>query len=102
MTDEFDFDAYLRLPRLSGLRASPDGKRLMVTVGRPGPDGKKMHSSIWELDPTGDGRPRRLTRSAPGESAATFARDGSILFTSTRPDPDQKPDDADDDEDVSG
>jgi dipeptidyl aminopeptidase/acylaminoacyl peptidase len=101
MTDAFDFDAYLRLPRLSGLRASPDGRRLVVTVGRPAPDGKKMHSSLWELDPTGDARPRRLTRSAPGESAATFARDGSILFTSSRPDPDRKPDDGDDDE-VSG
>jgi dipeptidyl aminopeptidase/acylaminoacyl peptidase len=102
MTDAFDFDAYLQLPRLSGLRVSPDGSRLIVTVGRPAPDGKKMHSSIWELDATGDARPRRLTRSAPGESAATFARDGSILFTSTRPDPDRKPDDGDDEEEISG
>ena len=100
MTDAFDFDAYLRLPRLSGLRAPADGSRLIVSVGRPAPDGKKMHSSIWELDPTGDQRPRRLTRSAPGESAATFARDGSMLFTSTRPDQDRGPDD--DDEEVSG
>ena len=101
MTDAFDFDAYLRLPRLSGLRASPDGRRLIVVVGRPAPDGKKMHSSLWELDPTGDERPRRLTRSAPGESAATFAHDGSILFTSSRPDPDRTPDDGDDEE-ISG
>jgi hypothetical protein len=62
MTDAFDFDAYLRLPRLSGLRVSRDGSRLIVTVGRPAPDGKKMHSSLWELDATGDARPRRLTR----------------------------------------
>ena len=81
MTDAFDFDAYLRLPRLSGLRASPDGRRIIVSVGRPAPDGKKMHSSLWELDASGDRRPRRLTRSAPGESAAAFARDGSVLFT---------------------
>lgn len=103
MTDAFDFDAYLRLPRLSGLRVSPDGARLVVSVGRPAPDGKKMHGSLWALDPSGDDRPRRLTRSAPGESAATFARDGSILFTSSRPDPDRKPDgDDDDDDEVSG
>jgi dipeptidyl aminopeptidase/acylaminoacyl peptidase len=102
MSDAFDFDAYLRLPRLSGLRAAPDGRRLIVTVGRPAPDGKKMHSSLWELDPTGDERPRRLTRSAPGESAAAFARDGSILFTSSRPDPERGPDDGDDDEEVTG
>jgi dipeptidyl aminopeptidase/acylaminoacyl peptidase len=101
MTDAFDFDAYLRLSRLSALRASPDGRRLIVTVSRPAPDGKKMHSSLWELDPAGDQRPRRLTRSAPGESAAAFTRDASILFTSARPDPDRKPDDEDDDE-ISG
>ena len=100
MTDAFDFDAYLRLPRLSGLKISPDGTRLVVAVGRPAPDGKKMHSSIWLLDASGDRRPRRLTRSAPGESAATFARDGSILFTSSRPDPDRSPD-GDDDEETS-
>ncbi len=102
MTDAFDFDAYLRLPRLSGLRVSPDGHRLVVSVGRPAPDGKKMHSSLWELDASGDERPRRLTRSAPGESAATFARDGSILFTSTRSDPDRAPDDGEDDDEISG
>ena len=102
MSDDFDFDAYLRLPRLSGLGASPDGQRLVVSVGRPAPDGKKMHSSLWELDASGDERPRRLTRSAPGESAATFARDGSILFTSSRPDPDRGPDDGADDEEISG
>ena len=103
MTDAFDFDAYLRLPRLSGLRVSLDGRRLIVAVGRPAPDGKKMHTSIWELDPAGDRRPRRLTRSAPGESAAAFTRDGSILFTSARPDPDRGPDDdGDDDEEISG
>jgi len=100
MTDAFDFDAYLRLPRLGGLRVSPDGARLILSVGKPAPDGKKMHSSLWELDATGDARPRRLTRSAPGESSAAFARDGSLLFTSSRPDPDRKPDD--DDEEVSG
>ncbi|MGI8657875.1 MAG: alpha/beta fold hydrolase [Candidatus Limnocylindria bacterium] len=102
MTDTFDFDAYLRLPRLSGLRVSPDGERLVVSVARPAPDGKKMHASLWELDSLGDARPRRLTRSAPGESAATFARDGSILFTSTRPDPDRKPDDESDDDETAG
>ena len=102
MTGAFDFDAYLRLPRLGGLRVSPDGSRLIVTVSRPAPDRKKMRSAIWELDPAGDRPARRLTRSAPGESAATFTRDGSILFTSARPDPDREPDADDDDEEVAG
>ena len=34
MTDAFDFDAYLRLPRLSGLRASPDGRRFTLSLRR--------------------------------------------------------------------
>ncbi len=96
----FDFDRFLALPRLSGLRLSPDGSRLVVTVQHPAPDGKKMRSALWELDRAGERRPRRLTRSAPGESVGVFTREGSLLFTSTRPDPDRKPDDEDEDEDI--
>ena len=44
------------------------------------------------------GPPRRLTRSGPGESSAAFTRDGDLLFTSTRPDPDRSPDDKPDTE----
>jgi dipeptidyl aminopeptidase/acylaminoacyl peptidase len=98
MTKTFDFDAFLALPRLSGLRLSPDGKRLTVAVAQPAPDGKKMRSSLWELDPTGDRRPRRLTRSAPGETIGAFLPDGSLLFTSSRPDPDRTPDDEEEEE----
>ena len=98
MTDTFDFDAYLALPRLSGLRLSPDGSRLVVTVSRPAKDGNKMRSSIWEVDPSGDRRPTRLTRSAPGESVGAFLRDGSLLFTSSRPDADAAADDDENDE----
>ncbi len=52
-----------------------------------------MRSSIWEVDPSGDRRPTRLTRSAPGESVGAFLRDGSLLFTSSRPDTDAAADD---------
>jgi dipeptidyl aminopeptidase/acylaminoacyl peptidase len=93
-----DFDRFLGLPRLAGLRLSPDGTRLVATVQQPAPDGKKMRSAIWQLDPAGRRAPRRLTRSAPGESIGVFTRDGSLLFTSSRPDPDRKPDDKDDEE----
>jgi len=45
-----------------------------------------------EVDPAG-APPRRLTRSAEGEAGGfEFLPDGSLLFTSSRPDPDQKPD----------
>jgi dipeptidyl aminopeptidase/acylaminoacyl peptidase len=92
MTD-FDFDRLLALPRLSGLRLSPDGRRLVVAVGGPDPEGKTMRSALWQVDPAGVAPPRRLTRSAAGEAGgAEFLPDGSLLFTSSRPDPDAKPD----------
>ena len=101
MTNGFDLDHFLALPRLSGLRLSPRGDRLVVAVQRPSLDGKKFASSLWEIDPSGARPPHRLTRSAPGESSAAFLRDGSIVFTSSRPDPDVKPDEAKEKEDVA-
>ncbi|HYH92257.1 MAG TPA: hypothetical protein VD763_03775, partial [Candidatus Saccharimonadales bacterium] len=92
MSDPFDFDHFVALPRLSGLRLSPDGSRLVVAVATPAPDGKKLRTALWSVDPEGKGTPRRLTRSAAGESSAAFLPDGSIVFTSARPDPDAKPD----------
>jgi dipeptidyl aminopeptidase/acylaminoacyl peptidase len=85
---EFDFDRFLGIPRLSGLRASPAGDRLVVSVATPHPDGKRFVSSAWEVDPRGERPPRRLTRSGPGESSLAFTPDGALLFTSARPDPD--------------
>lgn len=90
---DFDLDYFLSLPRVSGLTLSPDGSRLATTVATVGPDGKKFASAVWELDPTGERSPRRLTRSREGESSARFAPDGALLFTSARPDPDEKSDD---------
>lgn len=90
---DFTFDRFLRIPRLSSLRLSPDGSRLVVSVARPAPDGKKMRTSIWEVDLAGDRPARRLTRSAPGESVGAFLRDGNLLFTSSRPDPEAATDD---------
>ena len=51
------------------------------------PEKKKWQSALWEVDPAGERPARRLTRSAPGESAPAWAPDGSLLFTSARPDP---------------
>jgi dipeptidyl aminopeptidase/acylaminoacyl peptidase len=94
----FDLDLYLRLPRVAGLVLSPDGGRLVTSVATPGPDGKKLTSALWELDPAGQAAPRRLTRSAPGEANAAFLPDGSLLFTSTREDPEAAPEAEPDDE----
>src|ERR1035437_8564826 len=92
MSEPLSFDRFLALPRLSALKLSPDGRRLVVAVSRPGPEGKDMKTALWQVDPTGAARPRRITRSAAGESVGCFLRDGSLLFTSTRPDPDTKAD----------
>jgi len=92
MTDTLDFERFLALPRLSGLRLSPDGRRLVVAVSGPDPEGRRMRSALWALDPAGTLPARRLTRSAAGETgAAEFLPDGSLLFTSSRPDPDARP-----------
>lgn len=79
---------FVGIPRVSGLWLSPDGERLVTTVSALSADGKKWVSSIWEIDPDGIREPRRLTRSAPGETAPAFLPDGGLLFTSRRPDPD--------------
>jgi dipeptidyl aminopeptidase/acylaminoacyl peptidase len=93
MSDSFDFERMLALPRLSSLRLSPDGRRLVVAVGRPDAEGKKMTTSLWQVDPADALAARRLTRSVAGEAGgAAFLPDGSLLFTSSRPDPDAKPD----------
>src|SRR5688572_10895314 len=90
---EFDVEALLALPRVSGLAISPDGRRLVTSVAQLRPDGKKFATGLWVMDVEGDRPPRRLTRSAPGESGAAFLSDGSLLFTSSRPDPLAEPDD---------
>jgi dipeptidyl aminopeptidase/acylaminoacyl peptidase len=93
MSEPFDFDHFVAIPRLSGLKLSSDGRRLIVSVARPAPDGKSFRAAIWTIDadPAATDRPRRLTRSAKGESEAHFLLDGSVVFTSTRPDPDADP-----------
>jgi dipeptidyl aminopeptidase/acylaminoacyl peptidase len=82
-----DLDAYLDVPRASGLALSPDGTRLVTTVATLDPDRTRWVSALWEVDPAGARPARRLTRSAKGEGAPVFAPDGGLLFTSARPDP---------------
>jgi dipeptidyl aminopeptidase/acylaminoacyl peptidase len=81
---------FLALPRLGGLALSADGSRLATSVQTLDPEKKKWQSAIWEIDPSGDEPARRLTRSAPGESAPAWLPDGSLLFTSARPVPGAK------------
>ena len=82
-----DLDAFVSARRQAGLALSPDGSRLVTTVSELSPDATKYVTSIWDVDPTGEAPARRLTRSSSGESAAAFAPDGDLYFTSARPDP---------------
>jgi dipeptidyl aminopeptidase/acylaminoacyl peptidase len=88
-----DLERYVRIPRLSGLALSADGDRLVTTVAELDSDGGRYISSLWSLDPVGDGPARRLTRSEKGEASPVFASDGSLLFVSERLRPGGKDDD---------
>jgi dipeptidyl aminopeptidase/acylaminoacyl peptidase len=86
-----DLHDYVAMPRLAGLRLSPDGSWLAATVQALSPDGKKFSPSIWRIA-TGQAGPQdqaavRLTRSAEGESNPGFLPDGTLLFLSRRPGP---------------
>ncbi len=88
-----DLDAYVAVPRLSGLVLSHDGTRLVTAVATLDKKKTKFVTALWEVDPAGEKPARRLTRSAKGESSAAFTPEGDLLFTSARPDPDGKGDD---------
>ena len=81
-----DLSDFVAIPRVGALRLAPDGSWLAATVQTLSPDRKKYLTSIWRVDPHG-GPARRLTRSAEGEGSPRFLPDGSLLFTSKRPDP---------------
>ena len=86
MTSFLDVRDYVAIPRITGLRLSPDGRWLAATVQALSQDKKKYVSSIWRIDP-GGAAAVQLTRSAEGETAPEFLPDGSLLFLSARPDP---------------
>lgn len=91
-----NLEGYQALPRVAGLALSPDGTRLVTTVGALDPEGTRRRTALWEIDPAGERPARRLTFGSKGESAPAFTPDGELLFTSARPDPQRKeqPDDA--------
>lgn len=90
-----DIDHYLAIPRVSGLTLSPDGKRLVTTVSTLNGKVTEFVTALWEIDPTGQGHARRITRSSKGEAGAAFAANGDLYFTSSRPDPESADPDAD-------
>ncbi len=92
-----DLDAYLALPRVSGLVLSPDGTRLVTAVATLNQKKNRYVTALWELDASAVRPARRLTRGAKGESGAAFLPDGSLLFIAARPEPDGEDRDGDED-----
>ena len=63
-----DLDDYVAIPRLSGLRCSArTGRGSSPRVATLDPKRTKFVTALWEVDPAGERRARRLTRSAKGE-----------------------------------
>ncbi|MGI5272997.1 prolyl oligopeptidase family serine peptidase [Nonomuraea sp. CA-218870] len=85
MTPFDDIRDYVAIPRVSSLKLSPDGSRLVSVVQALNPDGTSYGTALWAIPL--DAEPYRLTRSAKGEAAAEFTAAGDLLFTSARPDP---------------
>ena len=79
-----DLTEYYAVPRINGLRLSPDGSRLVATIATLNDDGNAYVNALWELDPGGARAARRLTFSEKGESGAAFLPDGSVVFVSKR------------------
>jgi len=89
--DFSDIDGFLRIPRLTAIAAGPEG-RVVAAIQEADEHGARLISSLWGLDPEGQGPARRLTFSEKGESAPRFGPDGSLLFSSARPDPEGEAD----------
>ena len=68
MTPFEDLHSYVSIPRVTGLRLSPDGTWLAATVQQPDPEGKKFSTSIWRIPVGGRGgqRPPARPPSPPG------------------------------------
>ncbi|AEV74707.1 dipeptidyl aminopeptidase/acylaminoacyl peptidase [Mycolicibacterium rhodesiae NBB3] len=88
-----DLDAYVALPRVSGLAVSADGTRVVTTIAELNEKRTEYVSAVWELDPAGLHAARRLTRGAKGESSPVFTAEGDVLFVARRAgdDDDKKP-----------
>lgn len=94
MATPFDsLDDYIALPRVEALALSPDGRTAVLTVAALKKDATAYERSLWAVPVDGSGAPRRLTRSAKGETGAAFTGSGDLLFVSARPDAEGEPDD---------
>ena len=80
-----DLDDYLALPRVTGLAASADGTRVVVTIAELTAKKTEFVTALWELDPSGHAPARRLTQGVKGEASPAFTADNDLLFVAVRP-----------------
>jgi len=64
-----DLDAYLALPRVSGLAVAPDGSRVVTTISELDDKHTAFVTALWELDPDGI-RPRPAVWHPPPTTTA--------------------------------
>lgn len=84
MSPFHDLADYVATPRLTSLELSPDGGRLVATVQTLDEKRSGYVTSLWELDPSAQRAPRRLTHGATSESVAGFTSSGDLLFQAKR------------------
>ena len=83
-----DLADFVALPGSAGSRCRPTGRRLAVSVQTLDAEKKKWQSALWEVDPGGRaGGPPADPQRARVSPRPAWAPDGSLLFTSARPDP---------------
>lgn len=91
MTSPYDdLDQFIALPRVESLTLAPDGSWAAATVATLNADRTAWERAIWRIPVHDDAAPVRLTRSAKGEAGAAFLPSGDLLFTSARPDAEDK------------
>jgi dipeptidyl aminopeptidase/acylaminoacyl peptidase len=73
------------MKRVGAPAISPDGKWVVFSVTEPSYDSKEQVNDLWIAPADGSAKPRRLTATKTGESAATWAPDSRrIAFAAKR------------------
>jgi dipeptidyl aminopeptidase/acylaminoacyl peptidase len=77
----FTADDLVRVKRLSGVEASPDGRYVAYVLRETDMDANKGTTDIWLLDTTAkNAEPRRLTQHAANDSSPRWTPDSQTLY----------------------
>jgi dipeptidyl aminopeptidase/acylaminoacyl peptidase len=87
----YTVEDHIKLRRVAGIAASPDGQWLAVSVQRLDRDGVKYVSDLWKV-PADGSTALQLTRGESKDAAPCFRHDGTLGFLSNRQPNEIKPD----------